>query len=332
MDDNIVIPTKYKCDLTPFSQRLFQYDLVESKLFLTKASNYYLNSFTYGYDPDEKPFDGVTTALGAVVQHQYEDRKDCILDGFKTNITFLGSVVTVTCSPGTCIIDNTLISIFEPITITLDFLVAPYILNGYLLLTVSYKWNESIIENKPIFKLFMVNDDGTSYSPPNVNWTILLDRLVINRFIIHLSPSQADIISIDNQYPIPIYKVKKEFLLISNTIYEICPLINFIYESRKFILDRVAIKIVHVIDDISKWFPPVTLPPFQTTTPTEFSFAYIDISDINKVECITQCYVDNMKIEPVCIQQVSNILLHIWMPNWFVQTVPLKPITVIVIG
>jgi len=327
---NIIIPTNYKCELTPFSQRLLQYDLEQSKLFLTRSANFFLNSFTFGYDLDEKPFDGVITSLGPVLQKKYQDRTECILDGFKTDITFEGSIVTVTCSPGTCIIDTTMISIFEKITLTLD-LAESYIPNGILLISLAYKWNESVLENKPVFKLFMVSEDGTSYLPSNINWNKLINELIINKFTLEMNNNVIESNTIENYYSNPIHKQNKEYILIKNIIYEICPLSNVIYETRKFIFTHITKKIIYEIDNISKWISS-NIVPFITDTPNEFSYSSIDIREINNKDCIVQCYIDDMKIETSCIQHIDNSELYIWMPNWFVQTEPLKKIKVIVIG
>ena len=329
---NIIIPTNYKCELTPFSQRLLQYDTDQSKLFLTRSANFFLNAFTYGYDSTEMPFNGVVTSLGPVLQRRYQDRTESILDGFKTEITFDGSMVIVTCSPGTCIIDTTMISIFENITLTLD-LSESYIPNGKILISLAYKWNESILENKSVFKLFMVNDDGTEYLPINTNWSKFINELIINKFTLTMNDGVINSNSIQNYYPIPIHKQNKDFVLIKNTIYEICPLTNIIYETRNFIYSHMTKKQIYEIDDISKWIPSDS-PPFETSPdiPNEFSYSSINISEINNKDCIVQCYIDDMKIETSCIQHINNFELRIWMPNWFVQTIPIKKIKVIIIG
>lgn len=316
--------SKYKCELTPFSQRLFYQDQENSKLLLTRASNFYLNSFTYGYDQDEKPFDGID----GVIPRKYEDRTECILDGFKTNITSLGSIITVTCSPGMCIIDTTLISILETMTLTID-LTNNYIDNGYLVLALSYAWVDSIsLENTPTFKLFMVSSDGLSHTPTDINLFPNIDRLIISKFT--FSFDSLNVSNIKNHYPIPIHKNIKEYILIHNTIYEICPLQNIIYETRNFIYTYITKKIIYNIDTVDKWIPASA--PFTTDTPDAFSYSEIDISDINKKDCIVQCYINDMKIESACTQHISETNLRIWMPNWFTETLPLKIIKVVIIG
>jgi len=329
--NNIVIPTNYKCELTPFSQRLLQYDLDQSKLFLTRSANFFLNSYTFGYDLDEKPFDGVITSLGPVLQRRYQDRTECILDGFKTSISIDGTLATVKCSPGTCIIDTTMISIFEPIVLTFDIL-NNYIENGNLLITLAYKWNESILENKPVFKLFMVSNDGIAFLPSSTPWTRLVNELIINKFTFNISNDILDVDTLRNYNPIPTHKSNKEFILIKNMIYEVSPLPNIIFETRNFIFSNIAIKKIFLINDISQWIESDIIPFSITDENDEFLYSKIDIHEINKKDCLVQCYINDMKIETSCVQHVSDSEIRIWMPKWFIQTIPLKEIKVIVIG
>jgi len=324
---NIIIPTNYRCELTPFSQRLLQYDLEQSKLFLTRSANFFLNSFTYGYDNDDIPFNDTTTILGPVINRRYSDRTECILDGFKSSISSNGTNITVKCSPGSCIIDTTMITIFEELEFNID-IKENYIQNAFLILTGAYKWNESILENKPIFKLFMISNDGVEYSPDSINWNALYDKMIINKFSFDFDSSS--IINIRNYYPKPIHKYNREYLLIKNMIYEVCPIPNMVFETRNFISETVSRKKVFSIEDNSNWIQSSEIP-FITESENDFSYINLDISDINKKECIVQCYINDMKIEPACIQHIDNNNLKIWMPNWFVID-SFKKMNIIIIG
>jgi len=329
---NILQLEKYKCLLTPFSQKLIQYDNIDSRFFLSRASNFYLNSFTYGFDQNDLDlFKDTTTSLGPVYLNNYSERQDSIIDGFKTEIRIdeeYNDCIIVKCFPGTCVIDSTMVVLLEPVELKLC-LSTSNIENGVILLVLSYRWNESLLENPPVLKLFMVSSDGTEYLPSNVHFNSLLDRLVINKFTLNFSNGQ--ITNIKTYYPDPINKNNTEFLLIQNKIYEVSPIPNFIFKTRSYINQIIIKKQIYEIDSNSdKWV--LETAPFSTDNPDEFCYYELDISIINNKDCVIQCYIDDMKIDPACIQHISSSYARIWMPKWFTNLETPKKIKCIVIG
>jgi hypothetical protein len=117
-------------------------------------------------------------------------------------------IASFTISPGKCIVDTTL-HIF-PTATTLELDVSPYDPSGYLVIVVSYKYIESLQQNRPIFKLLYVTSDGLDQLPDA--WSPNRDNLILGVFKFN-NQSLYDIIAYDGN-----------IISINNNTYTINPL------------------------------------------------------------------------------------------------------------
>jgi hypothetical protein len=115
-----------------------------------------------------------------------------ILQVFGSNVKISGLDITInnnnklinnkiasfTISPGKCIVDTTL-HLF-PTATTLELDVSPYDSSGYLMIVVSYKYIETLQQNRPVFKLLYVTSDGLDQLPDA--WSPNKDGLILGVF------------------------------------------------------------------------------------------------------------------------------------------------------
>jgi hypothetical protein len=137
-----------------------------------------------------------------------------ILQVFGSNVKISGLDITInndaklinnkiasfTISPGKCIVDTTL-HIF-PTATTLELDVSPYDSSGYLVIVVSYKYIETLQQNRPVFKLLYVTSDGLDQLPDA--WSPNRDNLVLgvfkfnNQSLYDIIAHDGNIISVNN--------------------------------------------------------------------------------------------------------------------------------------
>jgi hypothetical protein len=115
-----------------------------------------------------------------------------ILQVFGSNVKISGLNITInndaklinnkiasfTISPGKCIVDTTL-HLF-PTATTLELDVSSYDPSGYLVVLVSYSYTETLQQNRPIFKLLYVTQDGLDQLPDA--WSPNRDNLILGVF------------------------------------------------------------------------------------------------------------------------------------------------------
>jgi hypothetical protein len=145
-----------------------------------------------------------------------------ILQVFGSNVKISGLDITInnnnklinnkiasfTISPGKCIVDTTL-HLF-PTSTTLELDVSPYDPSGYLVIVVSYKYIESLQQNRPIFKLLYVTHDGLDQLPDA--WSPNRDNLIIGVF------------KFNNQSPYDITAYDGNIISVNNNTYTINPI------------------------------------------------------------------------------------------------------------
>ena len=144
-----VTPSNQTVYLDPYSAKLFDFNSVDSRVYLSRAIN---NLYKAAGD-------------------------NCILDGLKvTNTNMTANVATVTLSPGKAIVDSTLIEFTDPITLDLD--VAGYSdAEGFLITNLSYQFLHTVYSNLSKVKLSYVVNDGSSVYPANT-WFTNRDKLI----------------------------------------------------------------------------------------------------------------------------------------------------------
>ena len=311
-------PSRYKSRITPYSQRLLQFGLEDSKVFLSKTANTILEAFTLGYDQE------LYDTTSGIINRDYEDRRDCILDGLKTSHELDGNTLNVTLYRGNLICDNTMLTF--PRDTDLDLDLEPYDDTGFIVLSVNYQWIDNIYENAPKVRLSYVSEDTMTINPDD--WWLDLDRLIITIFDFEKSP--LDIVtSVTNRLNDPFVKLNREFVIVKNTPYEIAPLPNFWYHVMRGVHQNHGIRLTQVIDgDILNW--NLDIPPFDGTG--EYYYCIVNIKDIGRKDCIVQCYINDMKVEPAGIQHYNEQELRIWMPDYFVTQTSIPDLKVIAMG
>jgi uncharacterized protein (DUF2345 family) len=128
-------------------------------------------------------------------------------------------IASFTISPGKCIVDTTL-HIF-PTATTLELDVSSYDPSGYLVIVVSYKYTESLQQNRPIFKLLYVTHDGLDQSPDT--WSPNRDSLILGVF------------KFNNQFPYNIYAYNNDTISIDSIIYPINPMTDTTVKSEHYL-------------------------------------------------------------------------------------------------
>mgnify|MGYP000861589302 FL=1 len=149
-----IIPQQIQYN-TPYQQLILHQNTQDSKVYLSRTSNYILN------------------AIG----------NDLILNGFNIiSITTESlSTVKIRLSPGLLIQDTTLISIEEETELSIDVL--PYDNNnGYLIIYTDYQYLNLVQENNLKLKLSYISADGDSIEPSTDIWDPNKNRILLYRF------------------------------------------------------------------------------------------------------------------------------------------------------
>lgn len=136
----------------PHQQRMYQFNTQDSKVYLSRSTNYLLK------------------AVG----------DDVVLSGFSlTTNPSTEDTISVTLSPGMLIQDSTLISILEPITLSLN--IVPYDHNnGYIIIYTNYQYLNTITENSLSFEIAYISSTGNNISTSS--WDPNKNRILLYRF------------------------------------------------------------------------------------------------------------------------------------------------------
>jgi len=150
-----VAPTTQLSYNTPAQQRIFPFDTEDSRVYLSRASNYLLKS------------------IG----------NDVVISGFEIeDITVTDqTTVQITIGPGLLIQDSTLIEITTSTVVSLDM--ASYdSCFGKLVLYTNYQFLESVEENKIRFKMSYITNDGLLQAPINDPWDWHRNRIYLELY------------------------------------------------------------------------------------------------------------------------------------------------------
>lgn len=166
----IVTPTQFRYN-DPYSQRMLQYDIADTKLYLSRISNLLLKS------------------LG----------DNAIIRGFEllsTNIT--GNIITLTISPGLLIQDATLIEVTENTII--DFDVTDYdSCAGKLIVYTNYQYLDTVSAAQLRFKMSFVTHTGEIY-PTSDPWDQNRNKIYLFLFRFTKNPVTITNVSSPNFY------------------------------------------------------------------------------------------------------------------------------------
>lgn len=238
---SITQPFNSKVRITPYSQRLLQYGIQDSRIFLSKATNSLLTPFVAGYSEQ---------FLTEYNQHnlQYDHRTSCILDGLNSTYDFDNNIITLKISSGMCIVDTTLL-IF-PNETSLDLNLTGYGEKGScgkLIVSANFQWVDSVHELVPKLKLSYLDKFNNDSVEPN-GWLTAEDRLVIT--VLEFDKDENNRVipeSIINHVPNPITNTKREIILIKSVPYEIAPLSKIAYNLQSYIEENYPKKITTTI-------------------------------------------------------------------------------------
>lgn len=147
-----ITPTDQKRFIDPYQQKVFKFDSVDSRYFLSRVNN------------------SLTKAVG----------DDIILTGLKvTNITVSGAyntIINATISPGYAIIDSTLVYIPQENIISFD--TQNYSDTGKVVISLNYKYIETLTDNPVKINSSYITLDGHIVNN-NGGWTER-DRIIID--------------------------------------------------------------------------------------------------------------------------------------------------------
>lgn len=310
--------------LSPYTQRLMQSGK-DSRIILSRATNYLLKSFSRGHNDTNMP-EGTNNVP------DYEDRISCILDGLETTFEISGSLLVVTVSPGTLIVDDTLLIFPNETAVSLDLdansagQFGTYSYCGPIILSVNYQWVGTIDEDAPTLRLNYHNSSGTLV--PN-GWEMATDKLIVTKFTWNRTEGgDIDVDSFVNLNPKPMAKTDHTLLhTVSYVPYEIGPLPKF-YSSLFQTLDQLHTRKLTTTISLDQWDNDI-VPPFEVSQ----SHIYVDI-DISRMDTdipIVQCYVDSLMISPSSIQLYDDSTVRVWMPSSFTDE-DVTDMTVVIIG
>jgi len=319
---NITQPRNYRSRITPYSQRLLQFGIDDSKVYLSKASNSLLETLTLGYDSTQYPID--LDHPQDIISVNYLDRKECILDGLKTEVSIDGNDAVVVVKCGNLICDNVLLTFPEDTTLNLDL--TDYDDDGCLILSVQFQYLDTPYENAPRLRLSYLSADKTIVYP--VNWISNIDRMVITKISFTKDASNV-LVNLINHMPKPFDVIDRQFIVINTAPYEIAPLPNMFYNFIKSIQAHFSRKLVFNIEGILDNYI-TDVPPFEGSG--QYFYTPLPIGTLETMDVNVQCYINNVKIEPAGIQHVSNTEVRIWFPAFFIDQPTIPNIKVIVIG
>lgn len=220
MATHMTQPINTEVRITPFSQRLFQFNTDDSRLYLSKATNGLLIPYLYGYR-EPKRIPSSEDEFG--IKLKYNDRLDCIIDGLNNDAELLGNILTVNVKPGQCIVDTTLIIFPNECEVSIDITsIKPTSNKIRVLLSVNFQWLETLYDQPPKIRLTLIDpNDPTNYGPDV--WETRLDRLIISYYDIDLDTRE-----VINICPTPSMNYDFNFINVKNVPYEVAPPIQFL--------------------------------------------------------------------------------------------------------
>lgn len=259
---NILQPFNSKVRITPYSQRLLQYGIQDSKVYLSKATNTLLNSFTIGYH------DGFLPETGYNAQINYDHRDSCILDGLNTTWRLENNTLFVKVSAGMSIVDTTLL-IF-PLETEIDLNLNNYGVKdncGKIIISINFQWIDSVYEMPPKLKISYLDPDNNYSVEPN-DWFLNQDKLVINVFEFNKDDNNNVVVSsVKSLVPEPCNNINHQLVVIKDYPYEIGPLSKFWYNILNTIENNYTRKMVV---EIPGYVDPTTIDSSQFSIPLTF--------------------------------------------------------------
>lgn len=302
-------PSGYKALVTPYHQRLLQFGVDDSKVYLSEAANQVFQSFTNGYTPDE------------IGTKDYDDRVHAIIDGGNIQVDLDGtSLIRVTLSRSTIIADTTMLVFPEETTVDID--VESLDDSGEILVFLNYKYIQSPLENQPYIKALYY--DGVNFIPDEFDYN--RDGIVLTR--VTFTKEGTVVTNIHSSITDPYLRIEKEFITINGIEYEIAPLAALWYRIIDGMRNIHPRKEKIILDQPSDWIPEV--PTFELVG--DYYCATIDLNIVDNQTPSVLCYINNIAIVPSAIQCPSPSQVKIFMPQTWAQEDPRNVMEVLIIG
>ena len=179
----VVQPTNQQTHIDPYSSNLFDMGVEDTRVYLSRQINYLLE------------------LLGS----------DCAIRGLHPSYTIESNNITFTISTGRAIVDSTLHTFDDAVTLSIDS--TSYDESGYFVIDIAYRYIQTLQSNKPFFKVSWVSSGNGLTQLPN-SWSPARDRLVLCWFEIekntsgnlvslqqHCSPYESIVIDNITYYP-----------------------------------------------------------------------------------------------------------------------------------
>jgi hypothetical protein len=160
---SIVQPLNQEQKISPYYQRLFQFNTTDARVYVSRISNSLLGTFTLGSTTDSTTY----TVL-----------EDAVLDGMESTYSLNSNILTVNVSPGIVIQDLTQLLFEEETTLTLDL--SAYDPTGFVVLAINYQFLDTVTANPALLKLQYCTADGNTVLPDG--WSVAKDRIILNKF------------------------------------------------------------------------------------------------------------------------------------------------------
>lgn len=302
-------PRNYESLVTPYSQRLLQFGVDDSKIYLSEAANSVFKAFTIGYTPEETDID-------------YTNRKNAILDGGYVETALDGtSLIQITLKPTTMIADNVLMVFPEDTMVDID--VENLDDNGEILLFLNHRYIQTIYENPPVIKALYF--DGSNFTPDEFEYN--RDLVLLNKFT--FEKTDGVVTKITTFIEEPYSQTQKNFITILGSEYEIAPLASLWYRMIKGYSEIHSRRQTFTLA-LEDWTQEV--PVFDIGGVGNFYSATLNTNVIRRKLCNVQCYISNLKINPTAIQHIDDTTVKIWMPEDWVTQENLPEMSVLVTG
>jgi len=302
-------PSGYKALVTPYHQRLLQFGIDDSKVYLSEAANQVFQSFTNGYTPDE------------IGSKDYDDRVHAIIDGGNIQTDLDGtSLIRITLSRSTIIADSTMLVFPEETTVDVD--VESLDDSGEIIVFLNYKYIQSPLENRPYVKALYY--DGSNFTPDEFDYN--RDGVILTR--VTFTKTGTAVTSITSSITDPYLRIVKEFMTINSIEYEIAPLAGLWYRIISGMRNLHPRKEKIILDQPEDWTPEV--PPFDLIG--EYYSATIDLQIVDNQTPVVSCYINNIAIVPAAIYCPSPTQIRIYMPQTWAQEDPRDVMHVMITG
>lgn len=190
---SIVTPSDQQISIDPYTSKLFDFNNASSRVYLSRTVNNLLRTFGTDVILEELFIDEI----------QYDS----------TNET-----VSITITPGKCIIDTTLIEF--PNQTTIEMNLSGYDQTGSLLLFISFRYTESVHLNTAKFKLLYVDPTNRFTYPEQIETNT--ERVLLAKFIFNKETNNIE-------------KSLDKTASVGSSSYDIYPVTNIIKSVRNYV-------------------------------------------------------------------------------------------------